>query len=284
MMPRGGELALRAPPALLRVEKARQALAECRTLEEARQIRDLGKAMEAYARSKKAGVDAQVDAAEIVTRAMRRMGELELERPKAKGAKGVGPIAVPPTDRNPTQRQLHGSKQQAFIAQTIAKIPEKKFEAELASAREKRQPVRASALARAKSKEEVVERIRNSTAPPPQGPYRTIAVDPPWRYACRADDATHRGRNVYPDMSVEEICALPVAALAGVAVEGPRDARPSSKAAQRVGRSCPVPSAAPTTCCRGPLPSRRRGPSPKRAHLQHLIRRHDADGNQERKR
>jgi len=50
--------------------------------------------------------------------------------------------------------------------------------------------------------------------PLPSGPFRVIVADPPWMYGSRANDPTHRARNPYPDMSVEDICALPVADLA----------------------------------------------------------------------
>lgn len=50
--------------------------------------------------------------------------------------------------------------------------------------------------------------------PLPTGPFRVIVADPPWNYSNRADDATHRARNPYPDMSIEDICALPVGDLA----------------------------------------------------------------------
>lgn len=68
--------------------------------------------------------------------------------------------------------------------------------------------------AKRRKKEANLEAIRNNPEPPPEGPFDTIAIDPPWRYDTRADDDTHRGRNPYVDMSVDEIKALPVADLA----------------------------------------------------------------------
>ena len=40
--------------------------------------------------------------------------------------------------------------------------------------------------------------------------YRTIVVDPPWRYYLRRNDVTHRGRCQYDDMSAEDIAAVAV--------------------------------------------------------------------------
>jgi N6-adenosine-specific RNA methylase IME4 len=42
----------------------------------------------------------------------------------------------------------------------------------------------------------------------PDGPFRVIVVDPPWKYQVRGEDTTHRARNPYPDMTLEEIHKL----------------------------------------------------------------------------
>jgi len=42
----------------------------------------------------------------------------------------------------------------------------------------------------------------------PNGLYHVLVVDPPWQYSKRAEDATHRGRCIYPTMSIEEISAM----------------------------------------------------------------------------
>jgi N6-adenosine-specific RNA methylase IME4 len=60
----------------------------------------------------------------------------------------------------------------------------------------------------------VAEQIRAEPKAPPAGPFRVIAIDPPWKYDSRVEDASHRGRNPYPDMTIAEISALPVAKLA----------------------------------------------------------------------
>lgn len=70
------------------------------------------------------------------------------------------------------------------------------------------------ALEKAEKKAEITEQIKAEPTPTPQGPFRVIAIDPPWKYDNRSEDATHRSRNQYPDMTVEEICALPVSDLA----------------------------------------------------------------------
>jgi N6-adenosine-specific RNA methylase IME4 len=54
------------------------------------------------------------------------------------------------------------------------------------------------------------------TEPPPlpgRGPYRVSVVDIPWAYEPDDDDAPYRGVLPYPTMSVEQACALDVAAI-----------------------------------------------------------------------
>ncbi len=58
------------------------------------------------------------------------------------------------------------------------------------------------------------ERIRAEPPPLPTGPFRVIAVDPPWAFELRAADPSHRGITPYPPMSLPDICALPVPKLA----------------------------------------------------------------------
>jgi N6-adenosine-specific RNA methylase IME4/DNA-binding Lrp family transcriptional regulator len=61
---------------------------------------------------------------------------------------------------------------------------------------------------------QAAEAINAEPLPMPQGPFRIIVADPPWLYGARADDFTHQVANPYPSMSIEEICALPVADFA----------------------------------------------------------------------
>jgi N6-adenosine-specific RNA methylase IME4 len=58
------------------------------------------------------------------------------------------------------------------------------------------------------------EQIRAEPPPlPGRGPYRVGVTDPPWPYEIRDEDPSHRGVRPYPSMSIEQICALDVAAL-----------------------------------------------------------------------
>lgn len=61
---------------------------------------------------------------------------------------------------------------------------------------------------------EQAKQIASEPPPLPTGPFRVIAADPSWLFEKRAGDITHRGVTPYPGMTVEQICALPVAKLA----------------------------------------------------------------------
>ena len=47
-----------------------------------------------------------------------------------------------------------------------------------------------------------------------RGPYRVIAADPPWPYESDREGPSNRANYPYPTMTIAEICALQVAALA----------------------------------------------------------------------
>ena len=64
------------------------------------------------------------------------------------------------------------------------------------------------------AKRTLAEEIRANPVVTPEGKYQVIVSDPPWKYDARSEDTTHRGKNLYPEMTVPEICALPVASLA----------------------------------------------------------------------
>jgi N6-adenosine-specific RNA methylase IME4 len=69
-------------------------------------------------------------------------------------------------------------------------------------------------LKREVKRQEKQDRIETvQAAELPLDTFHVLAVDPPWSYG-RQGDPTHRAANPYPQMTVEEICAFPVATLA----------------------------------------------------------------------
>jgi len=59
------------------------------------------------------------------------------------------------------------------------------------------------------------EAIRAEPPPlPGRGPYRVIVADPPWPYELRKLDPSHRATHPFPQMSIEQICAVDAASIA----------------------------------------------------------------------
>jgi N6-adenosine-specific RNA methylase IME4 len=58
------------------------------------------------------------------------------------------------------------------------------------------------------------EKLREAPPPLPTGPFDVVVVDPPWQFYKRPQDATKRENITYATMTLDEMCALPVASLA----------------------------------------------------------------------
>ncbi len=117
------------------------------------------------------------------------------------------------------QKAVEGGVVAVSTASEIASLPE--VEQDLVVARgEKEILAKAKEIKAAKqqakqeARADLADKLNNEPIPLPVGPFRVIVLDPPWMYESRKEDVTHRGRNQYPDMTQEEICALPVADLA----------------------------------------------------------------------
>jgi N6-adenosine-specific RNA methylase IME4 len=209
--------------ALLDVEKARALLSKSKDLVEIRELKDKAKTVEVYLRAKNAAVEAQQDAAEIRLRAERRLGELIADMPKAKGggdtrgaagAKSTGTRARPVVPQPPTLADRGIRKQDAAKFQQLAAIPVKKFDALLDVTRKKGERITASAplkLVRQEAKSALARELRAKPVPMPDGRFDVIAIDDPWPYEKRKEDTTQRGQTDYPTMTIEQICAVPVA-------------------------------------------------------------------------
>lgn len=122
---------------LLRVERARQLLAECREIDGALEIKSKAKAVERYLREKRAARDSVLDAQEIAVRAERRIGQLTAVMETA--APGRKPEISPDSGPIPKGAQLAElglSKQRAHEYEQLARMPEAEFEGALAEARD----------------------------------------------------------------------------------------------------------------------------------------------------
>ena len=126
---------------LVRYDAACKALAEAKSVDEVKSIRNKAEAIRAYARQAK-NRDLEFDACEIRIRAERRLGGMIVAQKKtvglarpAIGSKIIGSKRVPMKDTRPTLAEAGIDKKLSARAQKIASIPEDKFEGMMAERR-----------------------------------------------------------------------------------------------------------------------------------------------------
>ena len=119
--------------ALIKLDAATHALAECKTAMEAKQIADIAEAARVYLERTQASVETVNRATEVRLLAERQMGEFLKKMPKNRGAEGIGK-SVPPagTDTPKTFAQIGVTEKQARVAQKLADIPADEFKARIA--------------------------------------------------------------------------------------------------------------------------------------------------------
>jgi N6-adenosine-specific RNA methylase IME4 len=206
--------------ALVKYEAACQALAVAKTVDEAKDIHDKAEAMRAYARQAKNKV-LEVDAAEIRMRAERRLGELIKAQKETvglnKGAQGLGTADKVQSQRGtapPTLAEAGIDKKLSSRAQKLAAVPEDRFEDMVGDWRgrveQETERVTVSLLREGERAQRDEELARREVAWP-EGKHAVIYADPPWRYEHPPMGGNRVVENHYPTMSLDEICALPVA-------------------------------------------------------------------------
>lgn len=133
---------------LAKLDQARQLLADCNSIQDAKQFHDLAEAARHTAKVRGLSLESVNYATEIKVRSERLMGEILRETPKNKGARGQlngrdssGGIRIDTTRDNtsPTLEEIGLTKRQSSSFQTIAAIPEEIFEAQIAETKAKRQ-------------------------------------------------------------------------------------------------------------------------------------------------
>jgi hypothetical protein len=110
---------------LTRLETACRLLAEARSVDEVRSIRDVAEAARVYAREVRLGLEAQNDAAEINLRAERRLGELLADAPLQNGGDAARARSHAATEVRPRLRDLGISKSQSSRWQALAAVPDR---------------------------------------------------------------------------------------------------------------------------------------------------------------
>lgn len=209
---------------LVKYDAACRAIAEARTVDEAKGLKDKAAAMQAYARQSK-NKQMEIDAAEIRMRAERRLGELIKWQKETVGLNKGGNPNLPtgskkePVEKPPTLAEVGIDKKLSSRAQKMAAVPEDKFEEMVGEWREKveQETERVSTnLLREGEKAKKIEELRekaNSPVAPINCLYDVIVIDPPWPIQkIERDVRPNQVAMDYPTMDLEEMRAMTIPA------------------------------------------------------------------------
>lgn len=199
------------------LESGRNAIAEARTTDDLKFIRDQAQTAYYFLKQREYSFEAQQDAAEIKVRAERRLGEM-LHDLRLNGHLGGG------VNNTTVLKDLDISPNESSRWQRLAELSDNDFEEHVASARASKKEITTQGVYRlARS----LERKTGQQNGHPEDActiadlhrlvasgkkFGTIYADPPWRYDNQGTRAATD--NHYVTMSLEDLAALPVASLA----------------------------------------------------------------------
>lgn len=197
---------------LARLDAARQALSEAKTLQETKVIADLARAAEVYARRQGMAQEAIESAHAIQVEALRKLGAILRRRPKAQGTRGQlkgtkdgsGATAVigPEPQRAPSYASVGLDHRTAGIAQGLADLPEAEFE----QVRQGDVSVRHAIVAARRRQRDGAFRVPAPVDGQPRR-YAVILSDPPWQYEADVPPVRLEGGETLPLPSVLDACS-----------------------------------------------------------------------------
>jgi N6-adenosine-specific RNA methylase IME4 len=213
---------------LIKYDAACRALAEARSVDEVKNIRDKAVAMAAYARQAK-NRDLEADAVELRMRATRKLDQLRQAQKEAVGL-NVGQLrrglSDNPRDDRPTLASQGIDKNLAHQARVLGAMDEADFERKVAEARDSAARVFRRAVREVEVMQEREERrartalggsVADLLALIASG-FRAgvIAIDPPWPFTLWSERANRAVTEHYDTMLLDQIKALPIRALAAL--------------------------------------------------------------------
>lgn len=191
---------------LVRYDAACRAVAEAKSVDEVRDIRDKAVALKSYARIAK-NRDLEIDAAEIRFRAERRLGEMMKEQPKNPGHRFGGVSETPPA----TLADMGIDKNLAKRARAYASINGEQFESQVAEWRDRIASETARVETNLLRAGKRAQRDQGLSVAQIEGVYDLMYADPPWRYE-HVKTESRAVENQYPTMSLDDIRTLEVPA------------------------------------------------------------------------
>jgi N6-adenosine-specific RNA methylase IME4 len=201
---------------LVRYDAACRALAECKSVDDAKDIADKATAMLAYARQAKSP-DLELMASFIRIRAKRQIGILSKELETAPSGPGRGNKSLPDSGKPFKAEALKAagiSTSEAHRCELLASVDPDEFSAYMAKCEESLRPASSDEIIKRVSKtvarnEKIQAIVEKNAALPVGAKYSVIYADPPWQYRNVVSE-DRRLENHYPTMPLDDICALPV--------------------------------------------------------------------------
>jgi len=195
-----------------RITIAGRMLAEAVTLPDIKQVISLAEAGIRYAKAANLGTEAQNTAAEIAIRGKRKAGEVlaQLEREQGKRNDTLSNVGQS-SEYAKVLEESGTSRQDANRWQTIAIMPEDKFEDHIKQRRDGGQELTTAAIYR-----DAIQATAADKPPAPELPtdkYRIIYADPPWKYetfGVSVSEFYGGSERHYPVMTIEELEELPI--------------------------------------------------------------------------
>ena len=208
---------------IVRLDAAKNALVEARTIQDKKKLIDVGEALEILAKRQNASEEVQAEAHAFHVEAIRLLGEALAREPKNAGAAGGGIKDGPrgtllePRDTTPTLADMGISKKLSAQAQKVAALPPEEYR-NLVNSSESVASVLKEVEAAKKKEEHAAsiakqrEDIAAGEVDGPIGLFEVIVIDPPWNYGREYDPDTSRVANPYPEMDQKQLMEIEIPA------------------------------------------------------------------------
>ena len=133
---------------LVKLDRIRRELMLCKTIDDAKDIRDKAEAMRNYAKQRDYSLESQNHCAEIKLRAERKIGEFSKELPKANP--GVKPKTIKSQDvtqyKTEVLKEAGLNRMQAHRFEAIAELPEETFEKHIQETKDAKEELTTSSV------------------------------------------------------------------------------------------------------------------------------------------
>jgi N6-adenosine-specific RNA methylase IME4 len=198
---------------LVKLDAARTALAEAKTIQETKKILDVAIAAEVYAKRQKLGKEAESYATSIIFEALRQLGERLKATPRNKGTRTIGGDAkseksggttVVPPDNTPTLAKLGIDKKTSKRAQDVAELTDSEFEnVKSGKVSLKRAQTQHRQTEKRVKVREYTEQVAN--LPILQKIFNVLLADVPWQYSESTSTLDGATDPHYATMPIEKI-------------------------------------------------------------------------------